>query len=128
MKDKEIKIRANEEFIEKVDYLQKINGYKNRSDTVRKVVEKEYRKEKMKTYFFESEGAVVLNELTKVDDETYKIPNVNPLYRYGMVIEDGSGWASKDMTNWVLAIGYQFNGQRISPRSVLESLGKEKGK
>ena len=46
MKDKEIKIRADEEFMEKVDYLQRINDYKNRSDTVRKVVEKEYRKEK----------------------------------------------------------------------------------
>ena len=45
MKDKEIKIRADEDFIEKVDYLQRINDYKNRSDTVRKVVEKEYRKE-----------------------------------------------------------------------------------
>lgn len=48
MKDKEIKIRADEGFVEKVDYLQRINDYKNRSDTVRKVVEKEYRKEKEK--------------------------------------------------------------------------------
>lgn len=46
MKDKEIKIRADEDFIEKVDYLQRINGHKNRSETVRKTVEKEYRKEK----------------------------------------------------------------------------------
>lgn len=46
MKDKEIKIRADEEFVEKVDYLQRINGHKNRSETIRKTVEKEYRKEK----------------------------------------------------------------------------------
>ena len=46
MKEKEIKIRADENFIEKVDYLQRINDYKNRSDCVRKVVEKEFRKEK----------------------------------------------------------------------------------
>jgi len=46
MKDKEIKIRANEDFIGKVDYIQRINGYKSRSDAVRKTVEKEYRKEK----------------------------------------------------------------------------------
>ena len=46
MKDKEIRIRANNAFLDKVDYLQRINDYKNRSDTVRKVVEKEYRKEK----------------------------------------------------------------------------------
>ena len=45
MKDKEIKIRADEDFIEKVDYLQRINGHKNRSETIRKTVEKEYRKE-----------------------------------------------------------------------------------
>ena len=46
MKDKEIKIRADEEFVEKVDYLKRINGYQNRSETIRKTVEKEYRKEK----------------------------------------------------------------------------------
>ena len=45
MKDKELKVKVDDEFIEKVDYLQRINDYKNRSDTVRKVVEKEYRKE-----------------------------------------------------------------------------------
>ena len=44
-KDKEIRLRVDEDFIDKVDYLQRINDYKNRSDTVRKVVEKEYRKE-----------------------------------------------------------------------------------
>ena len=48
MKDKELKIKVDENFIKKVDYLQKINDFKNRSDTVRKVVEKEYRKEKEK--------------------------------------------------------------------------------
>ena len=45
MKDKELKIKVDEQFIEKVDYLQHINDYKNRSDTVRKVIEKEYAKE-----------------------------------------------------------------------------------
>lgn len=45
MKNKEIRIRTDNEFIEKVDYLQQINDYKNRSDTIRKTVEKEYRKE-----------------------------------------------------------------------------------
>ena len=45
MKDKELKIKVDDQFIEKVDYLQRINGYKNRSDCVRKVVEKEYIKE-----------------------------------------------------------------------------------
>lgn len=45
MKDSEIRIRTDKEFLEKVDYLQKINDYNNRSDCVRKVVEKEWRKE-----------------------------------------------------------------------------------
>ena len=47
MKEKEIKIRADEEFVEKVDYLQRINDYKNRSDTIRKTIEKEYNREHM---------------------------------------------------------------------------------
>ena len=45
MKDSEIRIRTDKEFLDKVDYLQRINGYKSKSDTIRKTVEKEYRKE-----------------------------------------------------------------------------------
>ena len=45
MKDKTLIVKVDDQFIEKVDYLQKINDFKNRSDTVRKVVEKEDRKE-----------------------------------------------------------------------------------
>jgi hypothetical protein len=45
MKDKVLIVKVDDEFTEKVDYLKRINDYKNRSDTVRKVVEKEYRKE-----------------------------------------------------------------------------------
>ncbi len=45
-KNKEIRLRVDEDFIEKVDYLQRINDYKNKSETVRKTIEKEYRKEK----------------------------------------------------------------------------------
>ena len=40
-----INIRVDEEFKRKLEYLQRINGYKNKSDTIRKTVEKEYRKE-----------------------------------------------------------------------------------
>lgn len=46
MKDKTLIVKVDDQFIEKVDYLQKINDFKNRSDTIRKTVEKEYRKEK----------------------------------------------------------------------------------
>ena len=42
MKDNVIRIRTDKEFSEKVDYLKRINGYKNKSDTIRKTIEKEY--------------------------------------------------------------------------------------
>ena len=45
MRDKTLQIRADDEFLAKVEYLRYINGYKSNSDTVRKVVEKEYMKE-----------------------------------------------------------------------------------
>jgi len=46
MKDKRIYIRISEEFLKKLEYLKEINGFKNLSETIRKIVEKEYRKEK----------------------------------------------------------------------------------
>lgn len=49
MKDKLIQIRADAEFLSKLEYLQMINGFKNISETIRKAVEKEYRKEKNST-------------------------------------------------------------------------------
>ena len=45
MKDKLLQIRVDEDFIQKLEYLRKINGYKTVSETVRKIVEKEFRKE-----------------------------------------------------------------------------------
>ena len=49
MKDKELRIRMDSDFEEKVEYLKEINGYKNKSDTIRRTVEKEYRKETIDT-------------------------------------------------------------------------------
>ena len=46
MKDKLLQIRVDEKFLSKLEYLQKINGFKTIAETVRKIVEKEYRKEK----------------------------------------------------------------------------------
>ena len=46
MKDKRIFIRVSEEFLEKLEYLMRINGFKNLSETIRRIIEKEYRKEK----------------------------------------------------------------------------------
>lgn len=46
--DKRIELRVDDDFIEKVEYIQYINDYKSKSETIRKTVEKEYRKEKRK--------------------------------------------------------------------------------
>lgn len=46
MKTKQVHIRASEEFLDMLAYLQQQNGYKNQSETIRKVVENEYRKGK----------------------------------------------------------------------------------
>ena len=45
MKDKLLQIRVDADFLSKLEYLQKINGYKTIAETVRKLVEKEFRKE-----------------------------------------------------------------------------------
>ena len=46
MKDKRIYIRVTEGFLKKLEYLKEINEFKNLSETIRKIIEKEYRKEK----------------------------------------------------------------------------------
>lgn len=46
MKDKLLQIRVDKEFMQKVDYLMRIHAYKSASETIRKLIEKEYRKEK----------------------------------------------------------------------------------
>ena len=45
MKTKLLQIRVDEDFISKLEYLRKINGFKTVAETVRKIVEKEWRKE-----------------------------------------------------------------------------------
>lgn len=45
MKDKLLQIRVDEDFLSKIEYLRRINGFKTIAETVRKIVEKEYRKE-----------------------------------------------------------------------------------
>lgn len=48
MKDKLLQIRVDESFLKMLEYLRKINGFKTVSETVRKIVEKEFRKETTK--------------------------------------------------------------------------------
>lgn len=45
MKDKLLQIRVDESFLKMLEYLRKINGYRTMAETVRRIVEKEYRKE-----------------------------------------------------------------------------------
>ena len=45
MKDKLLQIRVDKAFLSKVEYLRKINGFKTVAETVRKLIEKEFRKE-----------------------------------------------------------------------------------
>lgn len=45
MKDKLLQIRVDEDFLSKIEYLRRINGFKTIAETVRKLIEKEYRKE-----------------------------------------------------------------------------------
>ena len=46
MKDKLLQIRVDEEFLSKLEYLRKINGFRTIAETVRKLIEKEFRKER----------------------------------------------------------------------------------
>lgn len=45
MRDKLLQIRVDEDFLSKLQYLRKINGFNTIAETVRKIVEKEFRKE-----------------------------------------------------------------------------------
>lgn len=45
MKTKLLQIRVDEDFLSKLEYLRKINGFKTIAETVRKIVGKEFRKE-----------------------------------------------------------------------------------
>ena len=70
MKDKTLIVKVDENFIEKVDYLQRINDYKNRSDCVRKVVEKEYAKNvECDIRFFE----FLVNRMNPNELERYRV-------------------------------------------------------
>lgn len=46
MKDKMIRIRVDSDFLSKLEYLRQIHGFKTIAETVRRIVEKEWRKEK----------------------------------------------------------------------------------
>lgn len=45
-KQKLLQIRVDEDFLSKLEYLRAINGFKSIAETVRKIIHKEYTKEK----------------------------------------------------------------------------------
>ena len=45
MRDKLLQILVDEDFLSNLEYLRKINGFKSIAETVRKIIEKEFRKE-----------------------------------------------------------------------------------
>ena len=45
MKNERIYVRVDEVFRKKLEYLMRLNGWKTLSETIRKIVEKEYRRE-----------------------------------------------------------------------------------
>lgn len=50
MKDKMLRIRVDSDFLSKLEYLRKINGWRTIAETVRKLIEKEWRKETQDGY------------------------------------------------------------------------------
>ena len=42
---KVLQVRVTDEFLNKIEFLKSINGFKSNSDVVKKVIEKEYKKE-----------------------------------------------------------------------------------
>ena len=82
MKDKNMIIKVDDKFLEKVDYIERINGYKNKSDTVRKTIEKEYRKETM----------IPLDEFViKEEDKVIPVEGLGDVMLYRKEKEDGKG-------------------------------------
>ena len=45
VKDKLLQIRVDSDFLSKIEYLREINGFRSIAETIRKIIEKEFRKE-----------------------------------------------------------------------------------
>lgn len=86
MKDKLLQMRVDYKFLSKLEYLRKINNYKSNAETVRKIVEKEYRKEEKEICNFK--------EIKVQEAITYLCPKCET------IVGD-----SGDMPNWQLKHG-----------------------
>lgn len=97
MRDKLLQIRVDKSFLSKVSYLQRINGFKSVAETVRKIVEKEYRKET--AIWFCKECEHHLPPLTGVvDGEVKELTSIRcPLMSSGFT--QPNGWCYKFRQN-----------------------------
>ena len=89
MKDKLLQIRVDESLLSQITYLQRINGFKSVSETIRKIVEKEYRKETAEWFCKECEHH--LPPLTGVvDGEVKELTSIRcPLMSSGFTQPNG---------------------------------------
>lgn len=83
MKDKLIQIRADAEFLSKLEYLQIINGFKSISETIRKIVEKEWRKER-------ASDVVRCADCKYLEDGDWCTENIRPV-----CLDSFCSWASR---------------------------------
>ena len=75
MKDKLLQIRVDEDFLSKLEYLQNINGFKSTAETVRKIVEKEFRKKRNMTWRDEKATENQLRYISELQEfSEYVIP------------------------------------------------------
>ena len=88
MKDKELKVKVDDDFISEVDYLKVVNNFKNRSDTIRRIVEKEYIKE----MFVGNPSSI---NITGIDGKGYvkivQMLEFSKYYRYDLDVYDEHG-------------------------------------
>lgn len=74
-KSKLLQIRVNDDFLSKIEYLQKINGCKTIAETVRRIIEKEFRKEKNHDWTPITEGLPPKGSYTETFWLTVKLDN-----------------------------------------------------
>ena len=88
MKDKELKVKVDDEFIDKVDFLRLVHQFKTRSETVRRIVEKEYIKETV-------EGLPASINITGINGKGYvkivQMFDFPTYYRYDLDVYDEHG-------------------------------------
>ena len=90
MKEKRIQIRVDDELMAKIDVLSNINDYKNTSDAIRKVIEKEYRREVM------SIRETYEKVLNKVSNKEFTVNEAMAVFDYLRETRDHGEWIDRE--------------------------------